>query len=283
VHGVSSLDVNLLNFDETLACFRRFDPQILILAAGKIGGIQANILHPTEYLVENLQIQLNAIHASHLANIPRLLFIASSSLYPAAAPQPLNVHSLWEGPLEPTLAAFGASKLLGVELVKSIRRQYKRDYITVIAANMYGPGDNFNLEKSHALQALTRKIVSAHVQNESEVFLLGDGSPRRELLNTKDFAKACLILLDKYHDELPINVGPGEEISIAQLADLIANEVGYTGKILWGSSAANGADRRFLDSNKIKSLGWHPKSSLKSGVQDFVKFYLQSENLSENR
>jgi GDP-L-fucose synthase len=242
-------------------------PDAVVLAAAKVGGIHANNTFPVQFLSENLQIETNLMDAAHAAAIPRLLFLGSSCVYPKLSPQPIKEEYLLTGELEKTNEAYALAKISGLKLVQAYRKQYGRSWISVMPTNMYGPGDNFDLENSHVLPALIRKFHDAKIRGDESLTLWGSGSPLREFLHADDLASACLFLLENYDDALPINVGTGKDISVTELAKLISNVIGFGGQIEWDASKPDGTPRKLLDISRITSLGWSPSISLRVGIQ----------------
>jgi GDP-L-fucose synthase len=251
-------------------------PDAVIIAAAKVGGIQANAKFPVEFLSENLQIESNLIDGAHAASIERLLFLGSSCVYPKHAPQPIKEEYLLTGELEKTNEAYALAKISGLKLVQAYRNQYGHRWISAMPTNMYGPGDNFDPETSHVLPALIRKFHDAKIKGESAVTLWGSGSPKREFLHSDDLGKACLFLLENYDDELPINVGVGEDTSINDLAELIRGIVGFSGEILWDASRPDGTPRKLLDVSRINALGWIAGVPLKQGISKTYEWFSSS-------
>jgi len=249
------------------AFFETEKPEYVFLAAAHVGGILANQTYPVEFLVENLAIQNNVILAARDNNVQKLLFLGSSCIYPKMAPQPIKEEYLLTGPLEPTNSAYAVAKIAGIELCQSCRRQYGSNFISVMPTNLYGPNDNFDLNASHVLPALLRKMHVAQVRGERAVSIWGSGTPRREFLHVDDLASACLFLMNEYdHGEI-INIGTGEDITIRDLARMIADIVGYQGELAFDSSKPDGTPRKLLDVSRLRSLGWKPRTSLKDGIE----------------
>jgi GDP-L-fucose synthase len=248
-------------------------PDAVIIAAAKVGGIHANSTYPVQFLTENLQIQANLMDAAHAAGIEQLLFLGSSCVYPKLAPQPIKEEYLLTGELEKTNEAYALAKISGLKTVQAYRSQYGHKWISAMPTNMYGPGDNFDLENSHVLPALIRKFDDAKNAGASSVKLWGSGAPKREFLHSDDLGRACLFLLENYDDDVPINVGVGEDISIRDLATLIQEIVGFSGSIDWDSSKPDGTPRKLLDVSKINELGWKPQTSLRSGIESTYIWY----------
>jgi len=275
--GYTSTEVDLRRKDQTSSAIALAKPQILIIAAAKVGGIMANSNYPVEFLNENLKIQTNLFEAALANDVSKVLFLGSSCIYPKFAPQPISEKSLLTGPLEETNDAYAIAKIAGVMQVGAYRREYKRSWISAMPTNLYGSEDNFDLQTSHVLPALIRKFHEAKVSRKSVVTLWGSGKPMREFLHTDDLARAVLHLLENYDDGAPINIGWGRDISIADLAALIAEIVGYEGAIEWDDSKPDGTPRKLLDTTKINSLGWHPEIGLREGIESTYKWYLGNQ------
>ncbi|BAS28086.1 GDP-L-fucose synthase [Limnochorda pilosa] len=251
-------------------------PEYVYLAAAKVGGIWANNTYPVDFIQENLEIELNVIRAAHEHGVKKLLFLGSSCIYPRLAPQPIKEEYLLTGPLEPTNQPYAIAKIAGIELVNSYRRQYGAHFISAMPTNLYGPGDNFDLETSHVLAALLRKTHEAKVNGSPTVQVWGTGNPRREFLHVDDLAEASLFLLDHYDDAVPINVGIGEDISIRELAELIKNVVGYQGDLVFDPRKPDGMPRKLLDVNRIRALGWSARIPLRTGIEQTYEWFVQN-------
>lgn len=268
-------DLDLRNQQQVEDFFATENIDYVFLAAAKVGGINANNIYRAEFLYDNLMIETNIIHSAYKHNVIKLLFLGSSCIYPKLAPQPIKEDSLLTGLLEPTNEPYALSKIAGIKLIESYNRQYKTDFISCMPTNLYGPGDNYDLENSHVLPALLRKIVEAKEQGKSKYTVWGTGSPLREFLYVDDLAEACIFLLENYSSNATINVGSGMETTIKDLALTIQNIVGYQGEIEFDTTKPDGTPRKLLDSSKIKKLGWNPKIDLKKGIQlaydDFLK------------
>lgn len=249
-------------------------PDIVILAAAKVGGIKANDDFPAEFLLENLQIQNNVIHAAHENGVRKLLFLGSSCIYPKFAPQPIPETALLSGPLEPTNEAYAIAKIAGIKLCQAYSREYGANFISVMPTNLYGPNDNFDLETSHVLPALLRKAHEAKTRKDRKLIVWGSGKPRREFLHVDDLASACLLLLEKYDSAEIINVGCGEDISVHELAQLICDIVGFDGELAWDSTKPDGTPRKLLDVTKLRALGWKPAIPLRDGIAQTYKWFL---------
>jgi GDP-L-fucose synthase len=277
VVGISSKDVNLLDREKTFAYIKKLNPTALIDAAAKVGGIGGNNAFPVEFLTQNLQIQSNLMDAAHAAKTEKFVFLGSSCIYPRNCPQPIKEDYLLTGELEQTNSAYAIAKIAGIELIKSYRKEYGYKWISVMPTNLYGPNDNFDLETSHVLPALIRKFIEAKQNNKSEVTVWGSGTPLREFLHTDDLAKAILLCMEKYDDAQQINVGSGVEISILDLANKIAEKVGFSGSIAMDANKLDGTPRKVLDITKISNLGWKPTISLDQGIASTVEWYLENK------
>ncbi|MFM8469572.1 MAG: GDP-L-fucose synthase family protein [Limisphaerales bacterium] len=255
------------------AFFAQERPTHVILAAARVGGIQANATQPVEFLLDNLRIQNNVIETAAEAGVAKLLFLGSSCVYPKHAPQPMREDALLTSPLEPTNEGYALAKIAGLKLCAYYRRQYGRNFISAMPTNLYGPHDNFDLEKSHVLPALLRKFHEAKVANAPTVTLWGTGSPRREFLHADDFAEACAVLLDRYESDQLINVGVGEDVTIRELAELIRGVVGYAGEIVWNTALPDGTPRKLLDVARIHALGWRARIPLADGIRSSYEWF----------
>lgn len=263
-----------------LDALRAVSPDVVIVAAAKVGGIGANAAQPVEFLNDNLLIQTNIFQAAHVLGVPRLLFLGSSCIYPRLAPQPIHESALLTGPLESTNEGYALAKIAGVKAVQFYRREYGHSWISAMPTNLYGPGDNFDPETSHVLPALIRKFDDAVRSNRRVVELWGSGTPRREFLHVDDLADACLSLLRKYDGEAPVNIGTGIEVTISELAGLVASAVGFVGDIEWDPSRPDGTPRKLLDSTSLAGLGWRTSRSLDQGIQETVNWYRQHRDMS---
>ena len=261
-------DVDFTNQDETERYFCSEEPEYVFLAAAKVGGILGNKNHKAEMIYDNLMIQSNIIDSSYMFGVKKLLFLGSSCIYPKFSEVPIVESSLLSGPLEPTNDAYAIAKIAGIKMCQSYREQYGFNAISVMPCNLYGINDSFDLETCHVLPALIRKLHEG-----GEVTLWGDGSPRREFLHADDLAEACYVCMDKYDESSHINVGVGEDITIKELAEMIAKVVGFTGEIMWNSDVPNGTLRKVLNVDKIKELGWEPKITLEEGLKKTYEWY----------
>jgi GDP-L-fucose synthase len=251
-------------------------PELVVLAAARVGGIKANIDAPVEFLIENLQIQNNVIRAAYEAGARKLLFLGSSCIYPKFAPQPIPESAFLSGPLEPTNEAYAIAKIAGIKLCQAFAREYGANFISLMPTNLYGPGDDFDLNNSHVLAALLRKAHEAKMSGAGEMIVWGTGTPRREFLHVDDLAAAVLFLLERYNSSEIINVGCGKDISIRELAELICGVVGFRGKLTWDGSKPDGTPRKLLDISKIKNLGWEPTIALREGIARFYEWFLDN-------
>ena len=267
-------EVNLVNQAEVNDWMNAVKPDAIVLAAAKVGGIQANNNFPVDFLYENLMIEANIIHAAHLNNVERLLFLGSSCIYPRLADQPIKENSLLSGALEPTNEWYAIAKITGIKLIQAYRKQYGYDWISAMPTNLYGPGDNYDLNSSHVLPALLRKFHEAKISKSSEVTVWGSGKPLREFMHCDDLANALLFLLKNYSDYEHINVGSGDEVSIRELVDVIAEVVGFEAKIVWDKSKPDGTPRKLMDTSNLHNLGWKDHRSLFDGISHTYKSWL---------
>lgn len=277
--GRTRAELNLLDAVAVRQFFERERPEVVFLAAAKVGGIHANNTQPAEFIYENLEIQKNVIHSAYLTGVKKLLFLGSSCIYPRDCPQPMKEDYLLTGPLEPTNEWYAVAKIAGIKMCQAYRRQYGCDFISVMPTNLYGPGDNYDLNSSHVLAALIRKFHEAKVQGQPTVTCWGTGAPKREFLYSDDLAKACVYLLDHYSDEQIINAGSGVEVTIKQLAEMVRAVIGYDGEIVWDTSKPDGTPRKLMDSSRAFALGWRPEVELKTGLAMAYQQY-QSEHAS---
>jgi GDP-L-fucose synthase len=249
-------------------------PQAVFVAAAKVGGILANDTYPADFLFENVMIEANVIHAAWQSKVEKLLFLGSSCIYPKHAPQPIPEEALLTGPLEPTNQWYAIAKIVGIKLCEAYRRQHGCDFISAMPTNLYGPGDNWDLETGHVLAALVRKAHEAKVQARRELVVWGTGAPRREFLHVEDCADALVHLMQSYSDPGPINVGSGEDLTIVELARLICEVVGFEGEIVHDLSRPDGTPRKLLSGGKLKALGWQPRIGLREGIADAYRAFL---------
>ena len=280
-------ELDLIDQGPVDAFFRDHRPDYVFLAAARVGGIYANDTYPAEFIRENLAVQINVIEAAHCHGVKRLLFLGSSCIYPRQCPQPIKEEYLMTGPLEPTNSAYAMAKIAGIESCRAYHRQYGSRFLAVMPTNLYGPGDNYDLQNSHVLPALIRKMHEAKVRGEAEVVIWGTGEPRREFLYSDDMAEACCFLMDlpdQRFDALLadaltpalINIGSGSDMRIAELAQLVASAVGFTGRLRQDVSKPDGMPRKLLDVTRITALGWQPTVDLETGIKAAYQDFLTS-------
>lgn len=251
-------------------------PEYVFLAAAKVGGILANSTYPADFIRENLQIQTNVIDAAYRSGVTKLEFLGSSCIYPKLAPQPLKEEYLLTGLLEPTNEAYAIAKIAGIVMTNSYRHQYGMNGISLMPTNLYGPGDNYDLQSSHVLPALIRKFHEAAGAGEPTVTVWGTGTPQREFLHVDDLADAAVFLMETYDSEQIVNVGVGEDVSIADLAHLVAEVTGFTGEIAFDTSKPDGTPRKLLDVSRLFDMGWRPKFTLRSGIEDAYRWFVEN-------
>lgn len=274
--GKTSQELDLTNREAVFSFMRETKPEVVIDAAAKVGGIHANNVYPSDFLSENLQIQVNLVDAANEVGVEKFVFLGSSCIYPKFAEQPIREDSLLTGALEPTNDAYAIAKIAGIMQIQASRRQYGRHWISAMPTNLYGPGDNFHPENSHVLPALMRRIHEAKVANSPEVVIWGSGTPRREFLFVDDLADAIIFLMDNYDSGEPINVGVGDDLSIREVAELVAEVVGYQGKLVQDTSKPDGTPRKLLDVTHLNNLGWKAQTSLKDGLKKTYAWYLDN-------
>lgn len=272
----SHSELDLTRQSDVESFFANEKPRFVILAAAKVGGIHANNTYPADFIAINLQIQTNVIDSAYRYGVEKLLFLGSSCIYPKFAPQPIPEDALLTGPLEPTNEWYAVAKIAGIKMCQAYRIQYKWDAISGMPTNLYGPNDNFHPENSHVLPALMRRFHEAKVKGAKEVVVWGSGSPLREFLHVDDLADAVVFLMEEYSDLGHLNVGSGKEVSIKELAELVKEVVGFEGDLVWDKSKPDGTPRKLMDSSKLAELGWNPKISLKDGLVDTYKWYVQN-------
>lgn len=272
---VSSAELDLKDTDMVNRFFEKERPEYVFAAAAKVGGIHANNTYPADFLYDNLMIQNNVIHAAYRYKVEKLLFLGSSCIYPKLAPQPIKEDSLLSGYLEPTNEAYAIAKIAGIKLCQAYHKQHGCRFISAMPTNMYGYGDNYHPENSHVLPALLRRFHEATTANKEEVSIWGSGKPLREFMFSDDLAEACVFLMEQYEDPQLINVGTGEEVSILELAKVIAETVGYQGKITFDSSKPDGTPRKLMDSSRLHALGFKHKVSLREGIRLTYADYLK--------
>lgn len=272
-------EVDLTRQDEVERWMEKAKPGVVFLPAAKVGGILANERYPAEFLYENLMIAANVIHTSHKVGVEKLLFLGSSCIYPKLAPQPIPEDAMLTGPLEPTNEWYAIAKIAGIKLCQAYRRQYGCDFISAMPTNLYGPGDNFDPETSHVIPALIRKAHEAKTKSEKELVIWGTGRPRREFLHVDDAAEAIVHLMKVYSDEEHVNVGSGEDLTILELAQMVASTAGFEGEIVMDSSKPDGTPRKLMSADKIKSMGWTPSIPLKEGLAQAYAWFCDNRHL----
>ena len=268
-------EVDVADEAQVSAFIQREKPDAIIVAAAKVGGILANDTYPADFLYDNLMIETSLIHAAHRHDVERLLFLGSSCIYPKLAPQPIEESALLTGPLEPTNEWYAIAKIAGIRLAQAYRRQHGRDYISAMPTNLYGPGDNFDLETSHVLPALIRKAHEAKLRGDKQIVVWGTGTPRREFLHVDDCADALVFLLAGYSEAEHINVGSGEDVSILELTRLVCDVVGFSGEIVHDLSKPDGTPRKLMSADKLRALGWTPNIGLRQGIASTYEWFLQ--------
>lgn len=270
----TSKELDLIRQSKVELFFEQEKPEYVFLAAAKVGGIHANNTYPAEFIYNNLMIESNIIHAAYKSGVKKLLFLGSSCIYPKFSEQPIKEEYLLTGPLESTNEAYAIAKITGIELCKFYRRQYGCDFISAMPTNLYGINDNFDLQTSHVLPALIRKIHEAKINGQNEIVMWGTGKPKREFLYVDDLAEACIHLMNNYSDELHVNVGTGEDIEIGELVEIIKKVVGFEGKIVNDLSKPDGTPRKLLDVSLLHNTGWKHKVSLEEGIKLVYSWYL---------
>ena len=271
---VTSKTCDLRNLQETRQLLLDTKPDVVIDAAAKVGGILANSTQPVEFMINNLQIQINLFSASHEANVNKVVFLSSSCVYPKHAQQPIKESSFLTGPLEETNSAYAIAKISGMRLIQAYRQQFGRNWISVMPTNLYGTFDNFSVTTSHVLPALIRKFHDAKIKKAKEVVLWGTGTPKRELMEVDDFAAALTLVVNKYDDDETINIGVGEDQTISEIAQIIKDTVGFEGKISWDQTKPDGTPRKLLEVTKLKNLDFSPALNLKEGVRKTYDWFL---------
>jgi len=270
-------DADLTRQGEVERWMEAHRPQAVFVAAAKVGGILANDTHPAEFLYENLLIEANIIHAAHRVQVEKLLFLGSSCIYPKLAPQPIHEDALLTGPLEPTNEWYAIAKIAGIKLCQAYRRQYGCDFISGMPTNLYGPGDNYDLNSSHVIPALIRKAHEAKMRGGSEMVIWGSGTPRREFLHVDDCADALVLIMQRYSEDEHINVGSGEDLTILELAQAVCEVVGFDGTITRDLSKPDGTPRKLMAGDKLRALGWRPRISLRDGLADAYAAFLAAD------
>jgi len=279
--GKTSAELDLRNQQAVTDFYKKEQPEIVIDAAAKVGGILANNDFPYQFLMENMQIQNNLIDSANKLGIEKFIFLGSSCIYPKFAPQPLKEEYLLTDSLEPTNESYAIAKITGVKACQSIRKQYKKEYVSLMPTNLYGPFDNFDLQSSHVLPAMLRKFHEAKINRHSDVILWGSGTPMREFLFVDDMAEAVVYSLENNLPEHLYNIGTGKDITIKELAEIIQSETGHQGKILWDAKMPDGTPRKLMDVSKMKALGWEYSTELKDGIQKTYQWFLENINTTK--
>jgi GDP-L-fucose synthase len=270
----SSTELDLRRQDAVDAFFDQERPEYVFLAAAKVGGIHANDTYPADFLRDNLQIQTNVIDAAWRAGVEKLCFLGSSCIYPKLAPQPMREDALLTGPLEPTNEWYAIAKIAGIKMCQAYRRQHGFNAISLMPTNLYGPGDNFDLQNSHVLPALIRRFHEARMRGDAEVVIWGTGTPRREFLHCDDLARAVVHLMNTYESGELVNIGCGTDVTIRELAELVAGVVGFTGRLVFDTSKPDGTPRKLLDVTRLSALGWKPSITLEEGVRGTYDWFV---------
>ena len=270
---VTSKTCDLRNLQKTRELLLDTKPDVVIDAAAKAGGILANSTEPVDFMINNLQIQTNLFSASHEANVRKVVFLSSSCVYPKLAEQPIKESSLLTGSLEDTNSAYAVAKIAGMRLIQAYRQQYNRNWISVMPTNLFGTFDNFSTTTSHVLPALIRKFHDAKTNNESKVTLWGSGKPKRELMEVDEFARALLLIVEKYDDVETINIGTGKDLSIKEISEIVKEVVGFQGEVTWDESKPDGTPRKLLDITKLRNLGYQPHEELKTGISKTYEWF----------
>ncbi|MBP6575325.1 MAG: GDP-L-fucose synthase [Flavobacteriales bacterium] len=273
----SSKELDLKEQQAVRDFFKQEKPNVVVLAAAKVGGIHANNVYRAQFLFENLMIQNNVIHSAYESGVTKLLFLGSSCIYPKLAPQPLKEESLLTGLLEQTNEPYAIAKIAGIKMAESYRRQYGVNYISAMPTNLYGPNDNYDLNNSHVLPALIRKFHTAKATNAPSVEVWGTGSPMREFLHVDDLADACFFLLQNYDEEMFVNIGTGVDLTIKELAEMIKGIVGYTGELKWNTEKPDGTPRKLMDVSRLHNLGWKHRIGLREGITAVYAEFAKSE------
>ena len=278
IYWIRKKNCDLRNKLEVDAYFKQSEPEYVILAAAKVGGIGGNSTYPADFIYDNLMIQTNVIDAAYRNGVKKLLFLGSSCIYPKMAEQPITEDALMTGPLEPTNDAYATAKIAGIKMCQAYRQQYGFNAISLMPTNLYGPNDNFDINNGHVLPSLIAKFHGSLEKSEHWVVKLwGDGSPKREFLHVDDLAEACVKCMQDYDDEEHINVGTGEDVTIKELAETVVDVVGYKNHYEWDTDKPNGTPRKVMNVDKMKSLGWEPKISLREGIESTYKWYLENK------
>ena len=275
--------VDLMNLEDTKKFLKSTKPTLVIDAAAKVGGIGANNSFPVEFLADNIRIQSNLMQAAHEADVERFVFLGSSCIYPRDCAQPIKEEYLMTGPLEATNSAYAIAKIAGIELVNSYRKEHGRKWISLMPTNLYGPRDNFDLQASHVLPAFVRRFVEAVESNVESVTLWGSGGPLREFLHVDDLAQAVVLTASRYDSSIHLNVGTGQDLTIKDLAVMVASLSGFKGEIIWDTSKPDGTPRKTLDVSRIKALGWNPAIRLEDGIASTITWFKEASAKGEAR
>ena len=279
---VTSKTCDLRNLQKTRELLLDTKPDVVIDAAAKVGGILANSTEPVDFMLNNLQIQTNLFSASHEANVRKVVFLSSSCVYPKLAEQPIKESSLLTGSLEETNSAYAVAKIAGMRLIQAYRQQYNRNWISVMPTNLFGTFDNFSTTTSHVLPALIRKFHDAKTNNESKVTLWGSGKPKRELMEVDEFARALLLIVEKYDDAETINLGTGKDLTIKEISEIVKEVVGFHGEVTWDESKPDGTPRKLLDITKLRNLGYQPHEDLKTGIAKTYEWFKKELDSSKS-
>jgi GDP-L-fucose synthase len=271
--GQARQELDLFDRGKVFEFISKNQPDAVVIAAARVGGINANNTYPVEFLTENLQIEMSLLDACHASNVSKVLFLGSSCIYPRLAPQPIKEEYLLTGELEPTNEAYALSKIAGIKLVQGYRREYGRKWISAMPTNLYGIGDNFHPENSHVLPAMIRRFHEAKLNGSESVTLWGSGTPRREFLHVDDLADACLFLMEKYDGDIPLNVGCGQDVTIKELAETISKVIEFEGVLKWDTSKPDGTPQKLLDTTRINELGWAPTIGLEDGIRSTYEWF----------
>ena len=283
VVGLNRSIVNLLDLEATKRVIQKIKPNLVIDAAAKVGGIGANNTQPVEFLTDNIRIQNNLMEAAHAASVEKFVFLGSSCIYPRDCPRPIKEEYLMTGPLETTNSAYAIAKIAGIELINSYRKEYGEKWISLMPTNLYGPKDNFDLQGSHVLPAFIRRFVDAVEKGVEKVTLWGSGASKREFLHVSDLAQAVLKTSENYNSPMHLNIGTGSDLTIKDLAGMVAAAAGFTGEIKWDTSKPDGTPQKVLDVSKIKALGWEPTITLEAGIASTVAWYKEASARGEVR
>jgi GDP-L-fucose synthase len=272
---VTSKNCDLRNPQKTRELLLDIKPDVVIDAAAKVGGILANSTEPVDFMINNLQIQTNLFSASHEANVRKVVFLSSSCVYPKLATQPIKESSLLTGSLEETNSAYAVAKIAGMRLIQAYRQQFNRNWISVMPTNLFGTFDNFSTTTSHVLPALIRKFHDAKINNDSAVTLWGTGKPKRELMEVDEFARALMLVVEKYDDVETVNIGTGKDLIIKEISEIVKEVVGFQGEVIWDESKPDGTPRKLLDITKLKNLGYQPHEDLRTGITKTYEWFKQ--------